>query len=59
MNILDQKNKLNIAWAYGRALMQIEYLSPDQLHLINNSQNFKIVLDAKPVNVDPNNKENK
>lgn len=59
MQWLDQKNKLNVARAYARALMQIDFLSPEHLALVNKSQRFKIVLDAKPVNLDPNSKENK
>ncbi len=59
MSLLDQKNKLNIAWAYARALMQIDFLSKDHISLINKSQNFKITLDPKSVNLDPNNRENK
>ena len=59
MTWVDQKNKLNVAWAYGRALMQIDFLPPDQIALINTSQRFKIVLDPKPVNLDITNRENK
>lgn len=59
MQWLDQKNKLNVARAYARALMQIDFLSPDHIDLINKSQRSKIVLDAKPVNLDPTSKENK
>ncbi len=55
----EQKNKLNVARAYARALMQIDFLSPDHIQLINKSQRAKIVLDAQPVNLDPNDKENK
>jgi hypothetical protein len=39
--------------------MQIDFLSTEQLQKINESQKFKIILTPQPVNLDPNNKENK
>ncbi len=46
----EKDNELNKAWAYARALMQIDFLPDNQIkELINKSQNFNISLNPQRV----------
>lgn len=48
-NNKEDKDKVNQTWAYARALMQFDFLSKEQLSLLQNSQSLKIKIDPQTV----------
>ncbi len=45
----EDKNKLNMTWAYARALMQIDFLPKEELQKIHTCPSFKIKIDAQDI----------